>query len=53
MAGTSNDLGEGTSKQSFHLPGYGGHIPANRKNPVCIIRHCVYVCVYWVVCFYF
>mmetsp|Transcript_14111 Transcript_14111/g.18337 ORF Transcript_14111/g.18337 Transcript_14111/m.18337 type:complete len:277 (+) Transcript_14111:8-838(+) len=38
MDGSSNDLGEGTSKQSFHLPGYGGHIPANRRNPVAALH---------------
>mmetsp|Transcript_75489 Transcript_75489/g.151743 ORF Transcript_75489/g.151743 Transcript_75489/m.151743 type:complete len:267 (+) Transcript_75489:24-824(+) len=35
MASTTTDLGEATSKQVFHLPGYGGTIPANlSRNPV-------------------
>ena len=35
MASTTNaELGEGTSKTSFHIPGYSGTIPAGSRNPV-------------------
>ena len=35
MASTTNgELAEGTSKQSFHLPGYGGTIPASSRNAI-------------------
>jgi hypothetical protein len=35
MASTTNgELAEGTSKQSFHLPGYGGTIPSSSRNAI-------------------
>lgn len=33
MASTSQDLLSGTSKDTYHLPGYCGHIPASRRSP--------------------
>lgn len=33
MASTSQDLLSGTTKDTHHIPGYGGHIPASRRNP--------------------
>ncbi|KAG5193145.1 hypothetical protein JKP88DRAFT_291989 [Tribonema minus] len=32
MRGTTQDLFEGTTKDTFHVPGYGGFIPASKVN---------------------
>lgn len=34
MAGSTIDMCEGTAKQTYHIPGYQGHIPVNSRNPV-------------------
>jgi len=33
MASTTMDLNEGTTKATYHIPGYGGHIPCSIRNP--------------------
>ena len=33
MASTTTELNQGTTKSSFHLPGYGGFVPAAKTNP--------------------
>lgn len=34
MAGSTIDMCEGTVKQTYHIPGYQGHIPSDARNPV-------------------
>mmetsp|Transcript_22713 Transcript_22713/g.70326 ORF Transcript_22713/g.70326 Transcript_22713/m.70326 type:complete len:342 (-) Transcript_22713:99-1124(-) len=38
MMSTSQDLFRGTTKDTYHIPGYSGHIPASRRNPVAITQ---------------
>eukprot|EP00640_Fibrocapsa_japonica_P002208 CAMPEP_0113938826 /NCGR_PEP_ID=MMETSP1339-20121228/5242_1 /TAXON_ID=94617 /ORGANISM="Fibrocapsa japonica" /LENGTH=344 /DNA_ID=CAMNT_0000942115 /DNA_START=43 /DNA_END=1077 /DNA_ORIENTATION=+ /assembly_acc=CAM_ASM_000762 len=38
MLSTTKDLFGGTSKNTHHIPGYGGHIPTNTQNPD-VVRH--------------
>jgi hypothetical protein len=33
MKSTTDDLNCGTSKEAYHIPGYGGFIPASSNNP--------------------
>ncbi len=33
MKSTTDDLNLGTSKAAYHIPGYGGFIPASNSNP--------------------
>lgn len=33
MASTTQDLFDGTTKDTHHIPGYCGHIPASKRNP--------------------
>lgn len=38
MNSTTEDLSEGTTKDTYHIPGYGGHIPASKRNPD-VVKH--------------
>jgi hypothetical protein len=33
MAGTTQDLCVGTTKATYHIPGFSGHIPTTQRNP--------------------
>uniref|UniRef100_A0A7S2FHF5 Flagellar associated protein n=1 Tax=Florenciella parvula TaxID=236787 RepID=A0A7S2FHF5_9STRA len=33
MAGTTQDLCAGTTKATYHIPGFSGHIPTTQRNP--------------------
>jgi len=36
MLGTTKDLNMGTSKDTYHIPGYGGYIPFSKTNPAAV-----------------
>jgi len=38
MASTTEDLFDGTTKDTHHIPGYCGHIPASKRNPH-VVKH--------------
>ena len=38
MASTTMDLCAGTTKTTYHTPGYSGHIPSSNRNPNACIQ---------------
>ena len=34
MYSTSQDMLAGTTRDTYHIPGYAGHIPASKRNPI-------------------
>jgi len=38
MFSTSQDMLAGTTRDTYHIPGYAGHIPASKRNPIVMLQ---------------
>jgi hypothetical protein len=38
MYSTSQDMLAGTTRDTYHIPGYSGHIPASKRNPYVVAQ---------------
>lgn len=38
MYSTSEDMLAGTTRDTYHIPGYAGHIPASKRNPIVMVQ---------------